>query len=248
MNYKILKLKNGEELIADISETKVNIKLIDPMVFRTTTLLDGYNKPYDLTILKDWLLFNESKTIELRKSNFISISKPSIRSVKLYLLEKDRLKNIKSEDILPIKDLIEKPNKNKKSKLKDLSPEQNDEIMNEMEDVFNDIFNSIKKLPPEKFNDYMDSQEEDFDPLLPGMPPAMNKDFIEKKMIYMTMVFPPEMILNLISSGILSPKDFGKLVKQVLKENKFTGDEKHRKDFGNKWTDWNPDIHGDEYK
>ena len=56
------------------------------------------------------------------------------------------------------------------------------------------------------------------------------------------------MIMNMITAGILNPKDLGKIIKQVKKDNKFTGDQTKRKDFGNKWTDWNPDIHGDEYK
>ena len=83
MNYKILKLKNGEELISEVTETKTTIVLINPMVFKTTTMVNNYGKPYDLTILKDWLCFNESKTIELKKSNFISISEPNSRSIKL---------------------------------------------------------------------------------------------------------------------------------------------------------------------
>lgn len=69
----------------------------------------------------------------------------------------------------------------------------------------------------------------------------------EKQMIYMSMVFPPEMIMNLITSGILDPRDIQKMIKEVKKKNKFTGDEKERKDFGNKFSDWNPDPNSDDY-
>jgi hypothetical protein len=68
-----------------------------------------------------------------------------------------------------------------------------------------------------------------------------------QEMIYMSMVFPPEMIMNLITSGILDPRDLQKMIKEVKKKNKFTGDEKDRKDFGNKFSDWNPDPNSDDY-
>ena len=42
MNYKILKLKNGEELISEVTETKTTIVLINPMVFKTTTMVNNY--------------------------------------------------------------------------------------------------------------------------------------------------------------------------------------------------------------
>lgn len=240
MNYKILKLKSGEELISEVTETKTTIVLINPMVFKTTTMVNNYGKPYDLTILKDWLCFNESKTIELKKNNFISISEPNSRSIKLYLLEKTRYATSYDEDILPISDdMPEVPSKNLPS----------------LDKIFDDIVNELKSFPPEKFNNFplppMMRELEDTManyPEMPSGPPEMEGDFMEKRMIYMTMVFPPEMIMNMITAGILNPKDLGKIIKQVKKDNKFTGDQTKRKDFGNKWTDWNPDIHGDEYK
>ena len=54
--------------------------------------------------------------------------------------------------------------------------------------------------------------------------------------------------MNLVTSGMLNPEDLLKMVKEVKKKNRFTGDEKNRTDFGNKFSDWNPDPGSDEYK
>ncbi len=62
------------------------------------------------------------------------------------------------------------------------------------------------------------------------------------------MMIPSEAIMNLITSGLLNPEDLLKMIKEVKKKNRFTGDEKHRTDFGNKLSDWNPDPGSDEYK
>ena len=66
-------------------------------------------------------------------------------------------------------------------------------------------------------------------------------------MIYLNMVIPPEAIMNLISAGILDPEMIQTMIDQVKKKAKFTGDEKTRKDFGNKFSDWNPDPKSDDY-
>lgn len=250
MSFKILKVKNGEELIAWVTETKTTVNLSNPMVFRTATMLNEHNIPYDLTVLKDWLKFNTLKVITLKKSEFISITEPSAQSIKFYLLERDRL------DITPKEDIVkttEPPSAlNKLSKIP-LSPNDK-ESLDLVESMMNDIFNQLKNMPPERFKsfplppgmteDMINDDEEGIFPDFPMIPPEM----MEKKMIFMSMTFPPEMIMDMITSGLLKSKDFNKIVKQVKKDNKFTGDEKNRKDFGNKWTDWNPDIHGEEYK
>ena len=61
------------------------------------------------------------------------------------------------------------------------------------------------------------------------------------------MVIPPEAIMNLITSGILEPDMLLKMIDEIKKRNKFTGDEKGREDFGNQFSDWNPDPLSDDY-
>jgi hypothetical protein len=70
----------------------------------------------------------------------------------------------------------------------------------------------------------------------------------DRPMIYLNMIIPPEAIMNMVSSGIIDPDVLQEMIDQVKKRNKFTGDEKDRKDFGNKLTDWNPDPSSDDYK
>ena len=67
-------------------------------------------------------------------------------------------------------------------------------------------------------------------------------------MIMMQLYIPAESIMNLVTSGVIDPKTLLDMVKEVKKRNRFTGDEKTREDFGNKYSDWNPDPGSDEYK
>ena len=64
----------------------------------------------------------------------------------------------------------------------------------------------------------------------------------------MTLFFPPEVLLTLIEDGIVDESDVTELIR-YLKGKKssppYTGDEKDRPDFGNRWTDWPVDL--DDY-
>ena len=64
----------------------------------------------------------------------------------------------------------------------------------------------------------------------------------------MNMLFPPEVLIDLMESGIINVNDINKIAKEIKNKLKYTGDERHRKDFGNKLSDWNPDINSDDYK
>jgi hypothetical protein len=85
------------------------------------------------------------------------------------------------------------------------------------------------------------------------------------------MMFPPEMLIDLIESEMIDPEFFGEMYKDIKKSkkkkplppknkkspkkglsegnsSKYTGDETNHKDFGNRWTDWNPDLSSEDYK
>jgi hypothetical protein len=74
-------------------------------------------------------------------------------------------------------------------------------------------------------------------------------------MVFMNLVFSPEVIVELLRSGLLSRKEFGEMINEITNENgegmhpnKFTGNKKGKKNLGNDWTDWNADPSSDDYR
>jgi hypothetical protein len=105
MSYKILKLKSGEELISHVTEkNKRTMVLTRPMVFRTTTLMDNIGRPYDMTLLKDWLIHTTSQQIEIPKTHIASMLDPTDTTFKLYDMEmkkcEEKLKKNPFDDVI----------------------------------------------------------------------------------------------------------------------------------------------------
>lgn len=218
MNCKILKLKSGEEVISILTESKAKYILENPMLFRSTTVMDHMGRPYDMTTLKDWLYNSDQKSISIPRSHVASLVEPSEKCKTMYLQQLTNLSAVSTEVV---------------------TEEDRAHAEKEMEDMFNELF--------EKFGPGGEGLDEKGAPFADEETEIGMEKMDGKQMIYMSMVFPPEMIMNLITSGILDPRDIQKMIKEVKKKNKFTGDEKERKDFGNKFSDWNPDPNSDDY-
>lgn len=238
MSCKILKLKSGEELISIINEkNKRVVSLSRPMIFKTATMINAVGMPYDMTLLKDWLIHSTEKQIDLPKTHIASVLEPTQETEKMYNMEMQRLDELAS---LP-SNLEQKSEIIKKIKQKKESNKVTDEeILNE---IFGSLFKEMEEMGQEAIDEAMQNEEQ------MGLPmsPEQQKE-IERPMLYISMMLPPEAIMNLMSAGILDPKQMGKIIKKIKKDNKFTGDEKERPDFGNKWTDWNPDPNSNDYQ
>ena len=240
MNCKILKLNNGEEIIANVEETENTIIIDQPMVFSTSTMTDQIGRPIDVTFLKDWLNHSDNKKIELEKSKIVMMTDASKKSVEFYDLEK--AKNSLTEE--PVIEGDGKP-------LEQLLAEM-DKLMGEMTDAeMNDLSDQERN-----YNEYSEMEEEEYRRKKKRRKKRRNtnpnsmipEELQNRPMIYMNMIIPPEAIMNLISSGVIDPDMIQAMIDQVKKKNKFTGDEKTRQDFGNKFSDWNPDPSSDDYK
>jgi hypothetical protein len=75
------------------------------------------------------------------------------------------------------------------------------------------------------------------------------------KMVFMNLVFSPEVIVELLRSGILDRKELGDMINEITNENgegmnpdKYTGNNKEKQDLGNDWTDWPADPNSEDYK
>jgi hypothetical protein len=236
--YKVIKLRSGEELIAEVSDSSDGkMTLTQPMVFKTIVIPDPNGYPKEGTILKNWLAFgnNDSTTIPL---DFVAtILEPTTDVVNHYLLEKEKQK-IQYES-KPIEDFA-------KPKKKNLDIAEYEEKLSEM---FDSIF---KDLEEEKVKSSKPKEEEDLPP----------KDHI----IHMNMIFSPQVLAHMINEGLIDPRDIMDMIRhfgldekktkrrkkknnrESINDKKYTGEQKDRNDFGNKWTDWNPDPNSDEYK
>jgi len=241
MSYKILKLKSGEELISHVTEkNKRTMVLTRPMVFRTTTLMDNIGRPYDMTLLKDWLIHTTSQQIEIPKTHIASMLDPTDTTFKLYDMEMKRL-DVLPEDRKQLTEeeantLLKKLNKNKKTIT-------DEEILNQ---IFGDLFHEMEEMGSDAYNK-LQSMEEPMNPHMPFPEEEEEIDFIKRPMIYISMMLPPEALMNLMNAGILDPKQLSKIAKKVKKDNKFTGDEKTHPNYGNRWTDWCPDPNSNDY-
>lgn len=229
---KIIKLKSGEELIAEVFETDNNRMILNsPMVFKTVVMPDQYGYPQEGIILKNWLVFGNEKETSIPTDFIATMLEPTTDVISHYLLEKE--KQATRFETKSISDITQK-----KTKKSDMTTEQYENLLN---DMFENIFKDLEQeLPKSK-------------------KPKKSKE--KENMIHMSMIFPPNVLAYMINEGMIDPREimdmidhFGlnkpkkKKKRESINENKFTGDQIERPDFGNKWTDWNPDPSSDEYK
>ena len=227
-NYKILKLKSGEDLIGTVRLTKDGfIKIHRPMVFKSVVTQDLFGGVREVFMLKDWLLLSEEKVASLSKESINTIITASKEASKLYEAEKikDDLKPLKPKAINP--SIPPFP-----------MPEFEDDLVNDFKKHVEDMIAKSEKMDEEESN-------------LKDLAKPQKGD----KMVFMNLIFSPEVIVELLKSGLLDRKELGAMINEITNENgegmspdKFTGDKKDSKDLGNKWSDWNADPNSEDYK
>jgi len=245
--YKVIKLRSGEELIAEVAESENGkMTLNRPMIFKSVVLPDQYGNPKEGIILKNWLAFGNEHKTTIPVDFVATILEPANDVVRYYLIEKTRqetgfenksLQEFTNDSLTP----PEMDNKQKKS-------------IAEYEEMISDMFDSI----------FRDIEEEEIKPKKPKNQKSKNKPS-QEQIIHMSMVFPPQVLAHMINEGMIDPREIMDMInyfdlgsnknkkkrknkRESINDQKFTGNESDRKDFGNKWTDWNPDPDSDEYK
>jgi hypothetical protein len=198
-----------------------------------------------MTVLKDWLGNTTTKTTTLPKNHIVNLYDANEDSLKLYNI------HLKTEDVQKIvntKDIVNKQSIEDK----------------EAADLFQDFLGAILDDVAEQIVDTPLAPDLDLDDPFEAeqsqkkrkrkskrrkqnLSPEMEEDESERSGIYISMMIPGETIMNLVTAGILNPKDLLKMINETKKRNRFTGDEKDRKDFGNRYSDWNPDPKSDDY-
>lgn len=232
MNIKILKLRSGEEIACQVlEENETIIKIYQPMVFKTTSSYDLSGRVIDVTTLHDWLVNTDNKNIDLPVNHVAFITEPNKDTMKMYQMESNKeftekvsLESEPSKD--EINDFISELLKTTTEIMDTMNiPPWEDEI-----------------LPPKNNKRKRKSKK-------PTLPPDMvDEKELDRHMIMMQLYIPAESIMNMITSGILDPQVLLDMVGEVKKRNRFTGDEKKKKTFGNEFTDWNPDPNSKDYQ
>lgn len=238
MNLKILKLRSGEEIAGQIlEETDLIVKIFQPMIFRVISSFDHNGNPCDVTTLHDWLVNTDEKKVSLPMNHVTFISEPNSDTKKLYAME-----SVKEFDKNNFKTTIQETDTEK-------TIEMNEKDVDLFGAFLQDLVDSASKM--EKWN-----KDESSTPRRKRKSTKKNilpldmtdESELDRHMIMMQLYIPAEAIMNMLTSGMLDPKILLDMIKEVKKRNRFTGDEKHRKDFGDKYSDWNPDPNSDDYK
>ena len=232
-NTKIFKLVSGEEIIGNLlnNDNDSVLKIENPMVFKTTTMLDTRGVPHDVTILKDWMLRSNEKIADLAKEQ-VSISfNPNEKTLELYNIEISK-NNISPQEILDVGSV--------KDNFMNPLDEIMDSYMSNLIDLAKQEQPRRRKAKKKRRQPEPEQDELSLESLIPN-------ELKERPMIYLSMVIPPECIMNLMTAGILDPEQLLEMINEVKKKNNFTGDEKKREDFGNKLSDWNPDPKSTDY-
>ena len=105
--YRILKLKNGEEMITKIVEKKNGkFTLEQPMIFRIMMYSDPYTgMQKEISVLKDWIPHTKEKLVKLPEEEVLSFSTPLEEATILYDKEKEKKLKKKKRTVTNFEDV-----------------------------------------------------------------------------------------------------------------------------------------------
>ena len=231
-NYKILKLKSGEDLIGDIRVGRDgNIKIHRPMIFKSMVQPDLFGGMKEIVMLKNWLMLSDDNVAVIAKESVNTIINASKDVTALYEVEKMK------EDKIP----LPKAKAKKPAKPKPNTPNIDENPFDFLERQIEEMIKKAEEA------DMIGEKESD----LKDVAKPQKGD----KMVYMNMIFSPEVIIQMLKTGILDRKEFGEIINEITNENgegmnpqKYTGNKKDKKNLGNDWTDWQSDPSSEDYK
>ncbi len=251
-------MNNGDEVITRITDSDPEYLIIErPMVFKSFLTQDHTMRPKEVVIIKNWSVFSLEKIFSIPRSSIMMTSTPCEQAIKMYEIEKRRQDN--DENIIKLKkdieDEIDKMIENHIGEHGDPLDEQTEEDFKKMMEYLSEN--------TQKMKDIMDNEDPTNKP---------RKKSSDEEMVYMNMMFPPDVIIDLVESGAIDPELFGEMymdIKSKMKKqppkkkakkkptskkpnekisDEYTGDEVDRKNFGNLWSDWSDDPSSKDYQ
>lgn len=73
---------------------------------------------------------------------------------------------------------------------------------------------------------------------------------MEDKFVFMHMMLPPEIVKEMFEEGLLDfdiEENLSSNMSKEINDDQYTGEQTKDPDYGNRWTDWNPDPFTEEY-
>jgi hypothetical protein len=256
--YHLLKMNNGDEVITRITDSDAEYLIIErPMVFKSFLTQDHTMRPKEVVIIKNWSIFSEEKIFSIPRSSIMMTSTPCEEAIKMYEIEKQRQDN--DESIIKLKKDIE---------------DEIDKMIDEHIGGHADPLDEQAEEDFKKMMEYLSENTQKMKDMMDKEDPTnkSKKKSPDEEMVYMNMMFPPDVIIDLVESGAIDPELFGEMymdIKSKMKQqppkrkakkkptnkkpnekisDEYTGDEKDRKNFGNLWSDWSDDPSSKDYQ
>jgi hypothetical protein len=187
LDYKIFKLKSGEELIGMIdSQDDMTIKISRPMIVKSVLMVDNSGYPKEVMIMRNWLELTDDLDVQLPKDHIATTLNPAKETVFLY--EKQKMRE--DEEYLF------------KQMASDLTPKLPPDLG--MSGINPHMMNMIQKKMEEELLGKKDSKEEDT-----STPESPDK---KPNMVGMFLFFPSDVIADLIDTGVLDPEMFAEMM------------------------------------
>lgn len=90
--YRLLKLSNGDNIIANIKKVNQNtLTLENPFIYKTMSIFSPFGVK-NVVLLKRWFEMSDEQIIDLSIDKISSITKPNTKIVSLYQQEKQKKK------------------------------------------------------------------------------------------------------------------------------------------------------------
>lgn len=84
-NYRVLKLKSGDSIVAEMVEnSKSHIKIMRPMDIKYMHFIDALGRKHETMILVDWLKSTTTNSVKIEKDFILQIFTPSPDVVNSY--------------------------------------------------------------------------------------------------------------------------------------------------------------------
>lgn len=138
-NYRILKLKNGDSIIAGLgSVTEKNTIILErPMQFKTMTIMDEKNMGVkDYLLIRNWAEYSTDKIVEIPSDTILAILQPDEKLVMVYNIEKNKEDN---PQIVPPSNTQENPFFQKMNIQLQLPPEASEQFLEMLGIEFEEI-------------------------------------------------------------------------------------------------------------
>lgn len=101
-NYKVLKLRSGENIMGKLVDSnKKSIKIDNPMEVKQLHHIDGHGRKIESIVLSEWLRFTEKNDFRIQKDFILGIFDPTRELLSTYEMQKERNETTKQNTQTP---------------------------------------------------------------------------------------------------------------------------------------------------